>query len=44
MDVPGPADSAFDLFTRQPTRWWPRGHPPTRARQAVVFEPCLGGR
>lgn len=44
VDVPCPVDLAFDLFTLQPTQWWPSDHRLTRRRQAVVFELFTGGR
>ncbi|MFF2901848.1 hypothetical protein [Streptomyces sp. NPDC057966] len=44
VDLPCSADLAFDLFTRQPTQWWPHDHRLAQERQAVVFEPFLGGR
>jgi uncharacterized protein YndB with AHSA1/START domain len=40
-----PAERAWEIFTEHPTDWWPRGHqvvPGTR--QAIVFEPRVGGR
>ncbi len=37
--------SAFDLWTRSTTLWWPKSHKLTRDPDAdVVFEPRAGGR
>jgi uncharacterized protein YndB with AHSA1/START domain len=44
VHVPCPVDETFAIFTRQPTDWWPSDHTITTAREAVVFEPFVGGR
>lgn len=44
VDVPCPVADAFALFTEKPTEWWPSDHRITDDREAVVFEPFVGGR
>jgi uncharacterized protein YndB with AHSA1/START domain len=35
---------AFNVLTQEPTRWWPQSHRITVEREAIVFEPFVGGR
>jgi uncharacterized protein YndB with AHSA1/START domain len=44
VQVPGSADQAFAIFSREPTTWWPADHRLTGNRDVVVFEPFVGGR
>ncbi|TDD88008.1 SRPBCC family protein [Actinomadura rubrisoli] len=44
VDVPVSAERAFAAFTGRPTDWWPESHVLVAAREAVVFEPRVGGR
>lgn len=44
VDVPVSAEDAFAEFTGRPTAWWPESHALVAAREAVVFEPRVGGR
>jgi len=44
VEVPCSVQRAFAVLTREPTRWWPTSHRITVEREAVVFEPFVGGR
>ena len=44
IELPLPVKDAFALVTQEPTRWWPQSHRITTEREAVVFEPFVGGR
>jgi uncharacterized protein YndB with AHSA1/START domain len=35
---------AFEVWTSQFDRWWPRGHSVSGDPAAIVLEPCVGGR
>jgi uncharacterized protein YndB with AHSA1/START domain len=37
-------EDAFAFLTGRPTVWWPENHRLGHGREAVVFEPCIGGR
>jgi hypothetical protein len=40
-----PPARAFEIFTGQMGRWWPRGQTPGAQPHAdIVVEPCVGGR
>lgn len=49
IDVPCPQDRAFDIFTRDINRWWPRDRHSVSAMdhgataQAITLEPQVGG-
>jgi uncharacterized protein YndB with AHSA1/START domain len=42
--VAAPAAQAFDAWTQQCAKWWPRSHTISGAPSAIVFEPRQGGR
>ena len=45
FDVKAGPEHAFDVWTSQPSLWWPRSHTLTRDPDLeVVFEPFRGGR
>jgi uncharacterized protein YndB with AHSA1/START domain len=44
VEVPCSIEQAFRVLTEEPTRWWPQSHRITVQREAVVFEPFVGGR
>ena len=47
VDLPCTAARAFDIFTRETTRWWPGSHSVSsgagKVPRAVTIEPKLGG-
>lgn len=44
IDIPGPADRSFDLFTSKFGRWWPIGATRPEAERNIVIEPKANGR
>jgi uncharacterized protein YndB with AHSA1/START domain len=44
VTVEAPAEHAFAVFTERPADWWPANHVLVNRREAIVFEPRIGGR
>jgi uncharacterized protein YndB with AHSA1/START domain len=44
FDVATTPEHAFDTWVGDTRRWWPAGHTMSGAPDAIVFEPCVGGR
>ncbi|HVR31118.1 MAG TPA: SRPBCC domain-containing protein [Acidimicrobiia bacterium] len=45
IEVRASPDQAFDVWTSQPTMWWPKSQSVSRDPELnIVFEPSVGGR